>query len=374
MKFKVATKELKKALDTVNHAVSSVSTTPILENILIKVNFDNVVLISNNLETAIEYVIKDNIEIFSEWAICITSKLFTQYINLLQDDEVELELIRDIIEITSVNDNFKIKWIEASEFPLIPTIREETSFNIDSKIFIKAISKTLFSSAEWNIRPTLAGILFNINWSDAIFASTDSFRLTEYKTKLEDNINSFSWIIPSKTASEIKSILSSSDFDKVKIISWDNWIAFFFWNTKFFSRLLNWKFPDYSTFFPTKWSTKSEINRIDLIQALKKINLLSKENNYAIKMSFSSEFWIILETNETQIWEWQVRLSWVVEWEDAIIWINSIFFLEVLWVIETSHISISFESALAPILITPLSDPEKETKDEFRHIIMPLKI
>jgi DNA polymerase III sliding clamp (beta) subunit (PCNA family) len=50
----------------VNHAVSSVSTTPILENILIKVTFDAIILTSNNLETAIEYKIIQNIEIFSE--------------------------------------------------------------------------------------------------------------------------------------------------------------------------------------------------------------------------------------------------------------------------------------------------------------------
>jgi DNA polymerase-3 subunit beta len=98
---------------------------------------------------------------------------------------------------------------------------------------------------------------------------------------------SFSQIVPSKTASEIKSILK--DDDEVKIISGDSQIAFFFGNTKFFSRLLNGKFPDYSTFFPTNYSTKADINKSDLIQALKKINLVSKENNYSIKMSFSSE-------------------------------------------------------------------------------------
>ena len=372
MRFKVATKELKRWLDIVNHATSSVSTTPILENILIRVNFDHIVLVSNNLETAIEYKIENDVEIFSEWAYCISSKLFTQYINLLTDDYVEIALIQDIIEITTVNDDFKIKWIDAQEFPLIPPIREETSIVLDSKIFTKAISKTLFSSAEWNIRPTLAWIFVKLSWNEAIFASTDSFRLSEYKAKLSENVINFSWIIPSKTASEIKSIISGEE--KIKIISWDSGIAFFFWNTKFFSRLLNWKFPDYAWFFPKSWTTKAEINRVDLINALKKINLLSKENNYSIKMTFSGEDGIILETSETQIWEWEIKMPWVIEWEDNVIWINSIYFLEVLWVIETTHISISFENSLAPILITPLSDPEEKQDSIFRHIIMPLKI
>jgi DNA polymerase III sliding clamp (beta) subunit (PCNA family) len=49
--------------------------------------------------------------------------------------------------------------------------------------------------------------------------------------------------------------------------------------------------------------------------------------------------------------------------------------IEALNVIETTHVSISFESALAPILITPLKDPEaKDDGSDLKHIIMPLKI
>ena len=375
MRFKVKTSELKKWLDIVNHATASITTTPILENILIKVNFDNVVLISNNLETAIEYTIKDELEIISEWAFCIPSKLFTSYVNLVSDDNIELELTNDdSVEVKTVSWKIKIKWIEADEFPLIPTIREETSMLLKAKVLKKAIEKTLFSAAEWNIRPTLAWILFNISQDKAVFASTDSLRLSEYQTKLENSsIFNFSQIVPSKTASEIKSILK--DDEELKIISWDSQIAFFFWNTKFFSRLLNGKFPDYKNFFPTSWATKAEINRLDLIQWLKKINLISKENNYSIKMSFSGETWIVIESSETQIWEGEIRLTGAIQWEDNVIWINSTFLIEALNVIETTHVSISFESPLAPILITPLKDPEaKDDGSELKHIIMPLKI
>jgi hypothetical protein len=42
--------------------------------------------------------------------------------------------------------------------------------------------------------------------------------------------------------------------------------------------------------------------------ALKKINLISRENNYSIKMSFSSENGILLETSQTQIGEGEIGL------------------------------------------------------------------
>ncbi len=374
MKFTIDTHLLKEALSIVNHATANITTTPILESILIKANFNNIVFTSNNLEMAIEYVVNEWVSDLVEGAFCIPSKLFTSYISLVNDNTITLELINNSIELKSESGDVKIKWVDANDFPVIPWVKEETSLTLKWNVVKKAIEKTLFSSAEWNIRPTLAWIYVNIDKDEARFASTDSFRLSEYKTKLESEIsNSFSQIIPSKTMNELKSILK--DDEEVKIISGDNQIAFIFGNTKFYSRLLNGKFPDYTTFFPEIHSTKSEINRVELIQALRKINLISKENNYSIKMVFDAENWILLETNETQIGEGEVRLVWVVEWENAQIWINSVYFLEVLWVIETTHISIQFENPLAPILITPLIDPDKKKDNsEFRHIIMPLKL
>ena len=92
MKFSINTSALKKGLDIVNHATASVTTTPILENILLKVNYNNIILTSNNLEMAIEYVINDDLHISNEGAFCIPSKLFTSYIALINDDRVDIEL------------------------------------------------------------------------------------------------------------------------------------------------------------------------------------------------------------------------------------------------------------------------------------------
>lgn len=376
MKFEISTKALQKWLSVVSHATAGITTTPILENILIKVNYKNIILTANNLEMAIEYMIDDEVKVVSEWAFSIPSKLFSSYIGLLNDDLVSIELTgNDSLEIKTWSGKTKIKGIDASEFPVIPSIKEELSLSLKGKIVRQSIEKTLFSSAEWNIRPTLAGLFVNISGNETTFASTDSFRLSEYKAALDtpSEVN-FSQIIPSKTCFEIKSIIS--DDDNVKITSGENQIAFFFGNVKMYSRLLNGKFPDYTNFFPNGYATKWVINRSDLMQALKKINLISRENNYSIKMSFGSDTGILLETSETQIGEGELQLTGSVEWEDAVIGINSTYFLEALGVIETTHISLQFESPLAPILLLPVQDEgaKKELPGQFRHIIMPLKI
>lgn len=376
MKFTIEKNTLKNALDIVNHATAWVTTSPILENILIKVNFQNIVFASNNLEMSIECLVTDKIKITSEGSFCVPAKLFSSYVSLIDEDEIEVELMwNENIQIKTQAWKTKIKWKDAEEFPLIPKIKEELSIKVNGGVLKKAIEKTLFSSAEWNIRPTLAGIYVNISPSGAKFASTDSFRLSEYKTSLENASDTvFSHIIPNKTAFEIKGVIKEDQ--EITLVSWENQIGFFFGDVRVYSRLLNGRFPDYDSennkFFPTKFATQAEVNRFDLIQALKKINLISRENNYSIKMSFSAENGILIETSQTQIGEWEVVIKASIEWEDNIIGINSTYFLEVLWVIESSHITIGFETPLSPILITPTE--EKKGKSEFRHIIMPLKI
>lgn len=289
MKFEISTKALQKGISIVSHATAGITTTPILENILIKVHYQSIVLTANNLEMAIEYLIDEDVKVISEGSFSVPSKLFGSYIGLVHDDTVSIELSRnDALEIKTASGKTKIKGIPAEDFPVIPNIKEELSLTLSGDIVRRSIEKTLFSSAEGNIRPTLAGLFVHISGSEAIFASTDSFRLSEYKTLLgtPSNVN-FSQIIPSKTCFEIKSILS--DDDQVKITSGENQIAFFFGAVKLYSRLLNGKFPDYTNFFPNSYNTKGVINKNDLMQALRKINLISRENNYSIKMSFSGE-------------------------------------------------------------------------------------
>jgi DNA polymerase III subunit beta len=89
-------------------------------------------------------------------------------------------------------------------------------------------------------------------------------------------------IIPQKTAHELSRILPENT--SVELVVSENQILFVFDNIRLYSRLLNGHFPDYRSFFPKGYSTKGVVLRSDLIMALKRINLISKENNYNTRM------------------------------------------------------------------------------------------
>lgn len=372
MRFSVDTKVLKEGIDIVNHASTGMSMTPILENILISVQYKKVVLTANNLEMAIEYVIDRGVDIAAEGSFTVSSKFISSFVSLVQDDRIDIELLAGgSLQFTTPSSETKVKGLEASKFPLIPAFKADRPFRIDSALLKKAIDRTIFSTAEGNIRPTLAGIYLTLRNDTLVFASTDSYRLSEFVLEYPgSNMDPISIIIPAKTAMELSRILPENA--PVEIFLSDNQILVVFGNIKLFSRLLNGHFPDYRNFFPKGYSTKGVVLRSDLIMALKRVNLITKENNYNTRIAFHSDSGLELSTGDTEIGAGVVRVPASVEGEDSMIGLNSVYLLEALGVIREDYVSLDFETNLSPIMIKGV--PETDGKSTYRHIIMPLKI
>lgn len=372
MHFSVDTKIFKSAIDTVNHASVVTTVTPILENILIRAEFKRVVLTANNLEMAIEYSIEDDVNIQTEGSFTLSSRFLTSFISLVQDDKINVKLLSGgSVELKTAKSDIKIKGSEASKFPVLPSFQVNQAIVLDSDDLKTAFDRTFFSVAEWNVRPTLAGVYVKVSDGKIAFASTDSFRLSEFVLETEtEEFPKAEMIIPAKTVLELSRILPEKT--QVKIFIHDNQLLVTFGNIRLFSRLLNGHFPDYLAFFPKTHSTKAVVLRSDLISALKRVNLIAKENNYNVRVVFHSETWLEIATWDTEIGAGKVEIPASIEGEDSVVGINSAYLLEVLSVIKEDHASLDFETNLSPIVVKGVPDVSKKAR--FKHIIMPLKI
>jgi DNA polymerase-3 subunit beta len=352
MRFTAKTDTLKEAINITSHASLGTSMTPILENILINVGFKKVIFTANNLEMAIEYVLDKDVEIQTEGSFTASSRFLSSYIGLLQDEQIHVELLSNSsIRLSTQSSDMRVMGIEPEKFPLIPAIKTGESIRIPIADFREAISKTLFSTAEGNIRPTLAGIYFTIKENKIIFASTDSFRLSEFvvPTQAGAPLKTPAIIIPAKTATELGRILPENG--EVELFVSDNQLLIVFGNIKVYSRLLNGHFPEYPNFFPKTFTTKGVALKSELVSALKQANLISRENNYNTRLAFSAQSGLEVSTGDTEIGAGSVRVAASVEGEDAIVGLNSAYLLDVLNVIKEDHVSIAFNTNLGPILI-----------------------
>lgn len=375
MKFQVRTDIFRKAIETSAHATSTSNLTPILENILIEAKENKVVLTWNNLEMAIEYTIDENITIESTGAFSLSSKMLNSYIALVQDSEITFELEWNWSAIMSTKTwEIKLKWLNADKFPTVPSLESEKNITIKWWELKSAIEKTLFSTADSGVRPMLAGIFINPTEEKLIFASTDSFRLSDYSIIPSNPINHQPIIIPKQTATEISRLISNdNENENIIIHTNESQMLIEIGKVKLTSRLLSGKFPDYKNFFPKEYQTKTTLLRSEFINALKQSNIIAKDNNSNIKIRSLTEGKINIFTGDTELWKSDRTIIATVEWNDDTIWINSDYLLNVLNVIREDYVSFEYKNPLSPIVIRWVAG-EKKSSEEYQHLIMPLKI
>lgn len=266
MHIELPSDKLFEAIKTVSHAITNSPTTPILENVLLKVTNEKMVVVANNLEMAIEYTITDDLKVIEPGDITVSHRFIASYLNLLEPTKLTIKTdTGNTLQFIVQKNKTRHKGLSAEEFPMIPMVRQDTRCALSSDILKRAFNKTLFSCASGNIRPTLAGVCIQVYPTHITFASTDSFRLSEYRyttaTSLEKKI---SIILPTRSASEISKTLP--DDASVEIFFADNQILVVYDHIKIYSRLLNGHFPDYANFFPKNTSIHALVDRENLIR------------------------------------------------------------------------------------------------------------
>lgn len=132
----------------------------------------------------------------------------------------------------------------------------------------------------------LAGIYLSVKKDTTIFASTDSFRLSEFRVISEsENSNESSLIIPKQTALELVRIITD-DTTEVILSFQENQLLIQYGSIRLSSRLLTGRFPDYEGFFPTEYNTKAVMLRSECINTLKQVNLVARNNRSNICARF----------------------------------------------------------------------------------------
>lgn len=369
MKVTCRQKDLAFALHLVNRAVSPNTTLPVLNNILIKAEGKHLYFSATNLEVAMTYFIE--VEVFNEGAITIPAKLITNYVSLLNDDEVEIKLEEGLnLSIKTPTSHTKIKGIDYSEFPIIPEVNKGIEFTVDSDVFETAINQTGFAASTNVSRPVLTGLLFKLDKNSLSMVATDSYRLSERMLSLKGSVSDpIDCVVPAKTVMELGKILGAFEDKDVACQVTKNQVLFSVGNLRIISRLIDGNFPDYKKIIPTSSKTHVKVNIQEFVLAVRKVSLFVQETNNNVKISVTNNGKLIVSTDETQIGEGTAEVDVEIEGENNKIALNAQYLLDVLGHIKGDKIDFELDNKLSPVTIRPV---KKEAN--FTHIIMPLKL
>jgi len=264
----------------VEKAVSENNNLPILKNVLLKTDNNQIRISTTNLDLAISKSILG--KIIEEGGITVPFSTLYSIVNNSDSERISLEQDNNTLILKTDNYEAKIQGLNEEEFPIIPKIENSKNYlEIEPAILKNSILKVLSAAQISEIRPEISGILLDFQLTILKLAATDSFRLAE-KTLASNQFGAnfnrgFKIIIPLKTTQEILRVFKENQ--SISIFVDSNQILLKTNDLELISRLIDGVYPDYEQIIPKDIETEIQVEREPLINAVKLVSSFSGKNN-----------------------------------------------------------------------------------------------
>lgn len=362
----------------VSHGVTKNVNLPILNNVLIRIIDKTVRFTTTNLEIAVTATLRGKVD--DEGEFTVPSKLFSDYVSLLSNDRVDVELINDSIAIESLATKTKIKGIPASEFPLIPKLDSTIAYRLPVADFRRALGRVIFAVSTNESRPELSGVLMKFEPTgpsgSLLLAATDSYRLSEARVPLHEGSGSSerSVIVPVRTMAEIARILgafkeSGENRQTLEIVVADNQILFLYDSIELISRTIDGKYPDYRAIIPESAKTTITVSRDELQKGVKASALFTRSGINDVQLIVDSALSkLTLRSSDSQTGENESVLLGEIAGIDNAVTLNFRYLLDGINAIDGDRVSLKLVDGAVPCLL----EPANELKN-YLYIVMPIR-
>ena len=349
MKFSVDKAKIIHEFQSLAAVADKKQTLPILSNILIRCEADNIKMLSTDLHFELEVHLQDA-TITEPGEITIPAKKAADIIRELPDGEVSFELNEESSKLTvkSSSGRYNLATIPASDFPDFDVVKSDNIHKIQSEKLLNLFHKTSFAMASHDWRHYLNGCYFEKSGNTLNIVATDALRLAIYKSNL-DTEGDFSGIIPRKTAVELMKILPKQDEEIGFYINSNN-VVFMSKKFTFKSKLVDSNYVNYNQMLPQGDSTKIAFNRTDMINTLSRVSVLTNDKFKGVKLKSENGILDITAFNPDQE-SAEERLDATGSNTPFEIAFNVFFLKEVLSTIEDDEVSLVVFDSEKPALI-----------------------
>lgn len=327
MKFKVEKSRLITAIQTVQNVITTKSALPILSNILIEAQNDNLKLTATDLDIGITCVIP--VDIQEAGAITIPAKRFSDIVKEFPVEMVNISTKKNNqVTIDSEMCQFKIMGLTKEEFPKLPEFKDQKVIKINQADFKQMLSLTAFAVSLDETRYVLNGILFKINKGLFTLVSTDGKRLAVAEKKLIIETDAeINMIVPLKTIQELNRNLK--DDGELSLMVSSNQALFDLGTIGIVSRLIEGQFPDYKQVVPPVAENKMKVERNQLLLAVKRAALLATPDYQAVKLEvFKNK--LVISKSTPDVGEFHEELPVEYQGKELVIGFNPVYLIDIL--------------------------------------------
>ena len=363
MKITVSKSDISEAVSNIQRVVSSKTSMPVLEGILIITKDNSLELSAFDLEMGMTTVIPAAVK--ETGKAVLGAKFFSDIVRKSPDGEITISIDdNNIAVIESGQSHFSIVGIPADEFPEMPRIDDATSIPIDASLLREMIRQTVFAVADNDAKPIHQGSLFNIENGVLDVVSVDGYRLA----KRTENISfdeSINFVVPGKTLHEVLKLLK--DDETVSISAGKRHIMFQIDNYTVVSRLLEGEFINYKSTIPTDYKTEVIVNTRSAIDSVERVSLIISDRlKSPLRCTFGAGGVHLLCS--TAMGRASDYLPAEFSGDELEIGFNNRYLLDALKNTECDEIRIRLGSPLSPMVITP------KDGESFLFLVLPVRL
>jgi DNA polymerase-3 subunit beta len=364
MKVECVQNKLQEVLNQAEKIAGKNLNLPVLSCVLIEAKKGLLQIRSTNLDLGFQSSIPAKVD--EEGVLAIPANVLSSIVSSISNEKnIKLESNELTLTVTSNKSKSNIKCFSSEDFPTIPEISNEQSFEIESHDFVKGLKSVSYSSSNSSIKPELSSVCVYSDDNNVVFAATDSFRLAEKKIKFKIGKEFDKILIPFKNIAEIMRILEKNP-QSIEVRFNKHQIAFVFGGTYLTSRLIEGAFPDYQQIIPKEFKTEVVVLKEDLIRALKISTIFSDAFNQINLNIAPSEKKFQLTTKNTTLGENTTLIDSAMTGESNEVNFNFRYINDCLQSIDTDSISLSFSGPNRPVVIRGVSDKM------FTYLVMPM--
>ena len=371
MKFIVSSYSLLKKLQILLDVVNATNTLPILDNFLFQINKNSLKVTSSDLETTMSTTLE--IESESSGEIAVPARLLVDALKNFAEQPLTFSTQEDsILEINANDGKYRISFVSAEEYPKPIEIKDSTLTSLNGGILSKAINSTIFATGNDDLRPVMSGVFFQFSTKNVILVGTDAHKLVRYTRNDIVSDGNSEFIMPKKALQVLKKTILTDSENDVSIEYNETNAKFTFENYSLSCRLIEGKYPNYEAVIPKENPNKLIIERILLLNSVKRVGIFSNKSTNQIKFKIAgSELNISAEDYDYNN-KAEERISCNYNGDDIEIGFNSRFLTDMLNNLDCNEICLSMSLPNKAGIITPINKNNHE--EEITMLIMPVML
>ena len=370
MKFKISRSNFFKTLSHLQGIVDKKNSLPILANILIEANNNELILSSTDMDISI--IEKINCDVTENGATTINAQILYDIVRKI-DDNSEIEIISNngkLLSLRSEGSRFSLASLPKEDYPIIEKDNTGIDIVLNSKILFKLIDKTKFAISNEETRYFLNGLYFNVSNEDnkniVTLVGTDGHRLAKFSHEINEKIDQVSGvIIPKKTIYELSKLLSEIDTN-VKISISSNKIIFIVGDIIFISKLIDGSFPDYKRVIPKDNTNVLRISRDKLLSAVDRVSTIANEKSPVIKFKILQNVLNLNTINNDNTASEDLSTNY--QGEEIEIGFNSRYIMDIINNLEDNEITINLKDNTSPIIA------QENSNSNLIYVLMPMRV